>query len=63
MTIQRVGVLDLSSNTERTIPETGDPSMVNLVFSPDMGIAAASRQLPIHCLELLHAHCQWSRYA
>jgi hypothetical protein len=34
VTIQRVGVLDLSSSTARTTPVTGNPSMVNLVFSP-----------------------------
>ena len=32
--IQRVGVLDRSSSTERTIPVMGSPSMVNIVFSP-----------------------------
>jgi len=33
-TIQRVGVLDLSSLTERTIPVTGMPFNINLAVSP-----------------------------
>jgi len=34
VTIQRIGVLVLSSSTERTTAVTGSPSMVNFVFSP-----------------------------
>jgi hypothetical protein len=33
-TIQRVGVLDLSSLTERTIPVTDNPFNFNVAFSP-----------------------------
>jgi hypothetical protein len=33
-TIQRVGALDLSSLTERTIPATGNPFNINVAFSP-----------------------------
>jgi hypothetical protein len=33
-TIQRVGMLDLSSLTERTIAVTGKPFNINLAFSP-----------------------------
>jgi hypothetical protein len=33
-TIQRVGVLDLSSKTARTIPVIGNPFNINLTFSP-----------------------------
>ena len=32
--IQRVGLLDLTSMTERTNPVTGDPSTVTVVFWP-----------------------------
>ncbi len=33
-TVQRVGTLDLSSLTERTIPVTGDPFSINVALSP-----------------------------
>ena len=33
-TIQRVGVLDLSSLTDWTIPVTGKPFNINFAFSP-----------------------------
>jgi hypothetical protein len=33
-TIQRIGVLDPSSITERTIPVTGNPFNINVAFSP-----------------------------
>jgi hypothetical protein len=33
-TIQRVGLLDLTSITERTIPVTGNPRSITVVFSP-----------------------------
>jgi hypothetical protein len=33
-TIQRVGVLDLSSLTDRTIPVTGKPFNINFACSP-----------------------------
>ena len=33
-TIQRIGVLDASSRTERTIPVTGIPFNINVAFSP-----------------------------
>jgi hypothetical protein len=33
-TIQRVGLLDLTSITERTIPVTGDPFNITVAFSP-----------------------------
>ena len=32
--IQRVGLLDLTSMTERTNPVTGNPSTVTVVFLP-----------------------------
>jgi hypothetical protein len=34
VTVHRVGVLDLSSFTERTIPVTGNPFNINVAFSP-----------------------------
>jgi len=34
VTVHRVGVLDLSSFTERTIPVTGNPLNINVAFSP-----------------------------
>jgi hypothetical protein len=33
-TIQRLGVLDLSSLTERTIPVIDNPFNINVAFSP-----------------------------
>jgi hypothetical protein len=33
-TIQRIGVLDLSSRTERTIPVTGNPRNITVALSP-----------------------------
>jgi hypothetical protein len=33
-TIQRIGVLDLSSLTERTIPVTGNPRNITVALSP-----------------------------
>ena len=33
-TIQRVGLLDLTSITERTIPVTVNPFIINVTFSP-----------------------------
>ena len=33
-TIQRIGVLDVSSRTERTIPVTGNPFSISVAFSP-----------------------------
>ena len=33
-TIQRIGVLDLSSLTERTIPVTGNPRILTVALSP-----------------------------
>jgi hypothetical protein len=33
-TIQRIGVLDLSSLTERTIPVTGNPPIITVALSP-----------------------------
>ena len=33
-TIQRIGVLDVSSRTERTIPVTGNPFNISVAFSP-----------------------------
>jgi len=33
-TIQRVGVVDLSSNIERTIPVTDNPLNFSVAFSP-----------------------------
>jgi hypothetical protein len=35
-TIQRVGLLDLTSITERTIPVTGNPFNINVAFPIDM---------------------------
>ena len=34
LTIQRVGMLDLTSTTERTIPVIGNPFNIVLTFSP-----------------------------
>jgi len=34
LTSQRVGLLDLTSITERTIPVIGNPFNTNLTFSP-----------------------------
>jgi hypothetical protein len=34
VTVQRVGVVDLSSLTERTIPVTANPFNINVAFSP-----------------------------
>ena len=34
VTVQRIGLLDLFSWTERTIPETGDPFSITVAFSP-----------------------------
>jgi hypothetical protein len=36
-TIQRVGVLELSSLIERTIPVTGNPFNISVAFSPRIG--------------------------
>ena len=34
VTVQRTGLPDLFSLTERTIPETGDPFNISVAFSP-----------------------------
>jgi len=53
--IQRVGLLDLTSMTERTSPVTGDPSTVTVVFLAAMlMIAAASRDFSIGRIKCLH---------
>jgi hypothetical protein len=34
VTVHRVGLLDLTSITDRTIPVTGDPFNITVAFSP-----------------------------
>ena len=34
VTIQRTGELDMTSLTEWTTPVTGEPSIINVVFTP-----------------------------
>jgi hypothetical protein len=51
-TIQRIGVLDLSSLTERTIPVTGKPRNIT---APVLGIAATSGLYRIGNFDSLHA--------
>jgi hypothetical protein len=53
-TIQRVGVVDLSSKTERTIPVTDNPFQCRL-FAPILSIAKASSLYWISNFDDLHA--------
>jgi hypothetical protein len=43
--IQRVGLLDLTSMTERTNPVTGDPSTVTVVFGRDVDHSGSASRL------------------
>jgi hypothetical protein len=55
-TIQRVGMLDLSSLTERTIPVTGNPFNMKLALAPPiLGVAATSGLYWIRNFDNLHA--------
>jgi ABC-type arginine transport system permease subunit len=56
VTIQSVGLLDLTSITERTNPVTSDPFIFTVVFfAAVLVVVAASRDFWICRLERLHA--------
>jgi ABC-type arginine transport system permease subunit len=55
VTIQSVGLLDLTSITERTNPVTSDPFIFTVFFAAMLVVAAASRDFWICRLERLHA--------
>jgi hypothetical protein len=62
-TIQRVGLLGLTSITERTIPVTGNPFNITVAFSPRYW-ARRQRWASIRSvISIVCMHYQWSRYA
>ncbi len=59
-TIQRIGLLDGTSITERTIPVTGNPFNITVAFSPRY-LARRQRRASIwSVISIVRMHHQWS---
>ena len=62
-TIQRVGLLDLTSITERTIPVTGNPFKITVAFSPRYWAKRPRRASIGFVISIVCMHHQWSGFA
>src|SRR5258708_22826629 len=62
-TIQRIGLLDLTSITERTIPVTGNPFNITVAFWPRYWAQRQRRASIRSVISIVCMHHQWSRYA
>jgi hypothetical protein len=63
VTIQCVGLLDLTSMTERTIPVTGNPFSITVAFSPRYWAKRPRRASIGSVISIVCMHHQRSRYA
>ncbi len=62
-TIQRVGLLDLTSITERTIPVTRNPFNITIAFWPPYWARRQRRASTGSVISKVCMHHQWSRNA
>jgi hypothetical protein len=63
MMVQRRGLLDLCSLTERTIPVTGNPFSITVAFSPRYWAKRQRRASVGLVISIVCMGHQWSRYA
>src|ERR1700737_4775562 len=59
-TIQRIGLLDGTSITERTIPVTGNPFNITVAFSPRNWARRERRASTRSVISIVCMHHQWS---
>jgi hypothetical protein len=63
VTVQCMGLLDLTSITERTISVTGDPFNITVAFWPRYWAKRQRRASIGSVISMACMHHQWSRYA
>src|SRR3954468_9201801 len=63
VTVHRVGLLDLISKIERTIPVTGNPSNITTALSPRYWAKRQRRASRGSVISIVCMQHQWSQYA
>jgi hypothetical protein len=63
LTVHRVGLLDLTSMIERTIPVTGNPSNITTALSPRYWAKRQRRASRGSVISIVCMQHQWSQYA